>query len=180
MRTPRVRIVAALLVLAVLPYLQADKIIDGSATKATITTTPLPVPKIPTIIEASQEQMDSEELHSLLDAAMAKSVTQAIFTAMGAMSDNISHSITNALVITQLPPDPMVNPPESKPVAPSGRKATKKSRHLDEYAYKILQTERVHPVTEPVFGPQLRAPHQAKSVRNWKRTKALIESSDSE
>ncbi|CAH2281995.1 Hypothetical predicted protein [Pelobates cultripes] len=54
---------------------------------------------------------------------------------------------------TQLPPNPMANPPENKPVAPSG---------------------------QPVVGPQLRAPHRAKSVRKWKRAKALIESSNSE
>ncbi|CAH2274786.1 Hypothetical predicted protein, partial [Pelobates cultripes] len=111
---------------------------------------------------------------------MAKSVTQAIVTAMGAMSENLSHSITTAMRATQLPANPTANPPENKPVAPGGRKAAKKSRHLDDYASKTLQTDRARPVTEPVVGPQLRAPHRAKSVRKWKRAKALLESSDSD
>ncbi|CAH2300193.1 Hypothetical predicted protein [Pelobates cultripes] len=161
--------------------MQADNMTDGATKpRTTITTSTLVGPKIHTVMETAQEQMDSEEFHSLLDAAMAKSVTQAIFTAIGAMSDNLSHSITNAMRSMQLPPNPMANPPESKPVAPSGRKAAKKSCHLDEYASKTLQTDRARPVTESVVGPQLRAPRRAKSVRKWKRAKALIESSDSE
>ncbi|CAH2311588.1 leucine-rich repeat-containing 39 [Pelobates cultripes] len=153
---------------------------SGSFTWATKTPTPLTVSKPPTLNEASQEQMDSEELHSLLDAAMAKSVTQAIFTALEAMSDNLSHSITHALRSTQLPPALTANPPESKPVAPRGRKSANIFRHLDEDASKNLQTDRVRPVTEDVVAPQLRAPHRAKSVRNWERAKALIESYESE
>ncbi|CAH2220762.1 Hypothetical predicted protein [Pelobates cultripes] len=94
---------------------------------------------MPTALETAQEHMDSEELHSLLDAAMAKSVTQAIFTAMGAMSDNLSHSITTAMRATQLPPNPVANPPENKPAA-------KKSHHLDDYASKTLQMDRARPV----------------------------------
>ncbi|CAH2276288.1 Hypothetical predicted protein [Pelobates cultripes] len=161
--------------------MQADNMADGATKpRATIPTSTPVGPKIPTVIETAQEQMDSEEFHSLLDAAMAKSVTQAIFTAMGAMSDNLSHSIATAMRSTQLPPNPMANPPETEPVAPSGRKAAKKSRHLDEYASATLQTDRARPVTEPVVGPQPRAPRRAKSVRKWKRAKALIESSDSE
>ncbi|CAH2274965.1 zinc finger MYM-type 1-like [Pelobates cultripes] len=46
---------------------------------------------------APLEQLDSEEFHSLLDATMSKSVTQAIFTAMGVMSNNLSHSISSAI-----------------------------------------------------------------------------------
>ncbi|CAH2294592.1 Hypothetical predicted protein [Pelobates cultripes] len=157
--------------------MQSGKVMEtsSSSTSATITPTPLTLSKPATLKEASQEQMDSEELHSLLDAAVAKSVRQAIFTAMGAMSDNISHLITHALRSTQLPPALTANPPESKPVAPTGRKSTKKSCHLHKDASKTLR-----PVTEHVVAPQLRAPHQAKSVRNWKRAKALNESSESD
>ncbi|CAH2321267.1 Hypothetical predicted protein [Pelobates cultripes] len=95
------------------------------------------------------------------------------------MSDNISYSITNALRSTQLPPAPTTSPPESKPVVSSGRNAAKKSRYLDEDASKTLQTDRVRPITDHVVARHLRAPHRAKSVRNWKRAKALIESSES-
>ncbi|CAH2294486.1 Hypothetical predicted protein [Pelobates cultripes] len=160
--------------------MQSNKMSDisGSATNATITPDPLLESKTPAAIEVSQEQTDSEELHSLLDVAMTKSVTQAIFNAMGAMSDNISHSITMALKSTQLPPTSTTNPPENKPVAHSGRKAVKKSSHNN--ASKTLQTDRVRPVTDHVVAPQLRAPHREKSVRNWKRARALIESSESE
>ncbi|CAH2330114.1 Hypothetical predicted protein [Pelobates cultripes] len=145
--------------------MQSGKEFDicNPATSATITPTPPAGLKLPILAEASLEQMNSEELHSLLDAAMAKSVTQAIYTAMGAMSDNITQSIPSALWPTQLPPTLTTTPPESIPVAPSGHKAAKKSRHLDEDASKIIQTDRVQPVTEPVVAPQLRAPHRAKS-----------------
>ncbi|CAH2247982.1 Hypothetical predicted protein [Pelobates cultripes] len=159
--------------------MQSNKMSDisGSATNATITPETLPESKTPAAIEVSQEQTDSEELHSLLDVAM----TKAIFNAMGAISDNISHSITMALKSTQLPPTPTTNPLENKLVAPSGRKAAKKSCHLDDNASKTLQTERVRPVTDHVVAPQLRPPQKsAKSVRNWKRARALIESSESE
>ncbi|CAH2278586.1 Hypothetical predicted protein, partial [Pelobates cultripes] len=56
-----------------------------------------------------------------------------------------------------------LNPPESKPVAPSGRKSAKKSRHMDEESSKTVETGRVRPVTEDVVTPQQRAPHLAKS-----------------
>ncbi|CAH2275615.1 Hypothetical predicted protein [Pelobates cultripes] len=126
-----------------------------------------------------QEQLNSEELHSLLDATMTKSVTQAVYSAMGVMSDTLSHSISHALLAAQQASTHIApNPTEHITGKASGRKATKKSRHMDEEASKTLRTDREHPVKDNVVAPQQRATHRAKSVRSWKRAKAQVESSD--
>ncbi|CAH2273711.1 Hypothetical predicted protein, partial [Pelobates cultripes] len=49
-----------------------------------------------------------------------------------------------------------------------------------EDASKKVQFDQEHPVKDDVVAPQYRATHRAKSVMSWKRSKALIESSDSE
>ncbi|CAH2225508.1 Hypothetical predicted protein [Pelobates cultripes] len=99
-----------------------------------------------------QEQLNSEELHSLLDATMTKSAS------------------------THIAP----NPTEHITGKASGRKATKKSRHMDEEVSKTLRTDRERPVKDNVVAPQQRATHRAKSVRSWKRAKAQVESSKSD
>ncbi|CAH2299380.1 Hypothetical predicted protein, partial [Pelobates cultripes] len=80
---------------------------------------------------ASMEQLNSEEFHSLLDATMTKSVTQAIYTAMGAMSDYLTQSISNDILasshnLSGLRPKAQDN----KPASHSGRKATEKQANL--------------------------------------------------
>ncbi|CAH2326228.1 Hypothetical predicted protein [Pelobates cultripes] len=130
---------------------------------------------------ADQEQMNSEELHSLLDATMTKSVTQAVYSAMGVMSDTLSHSISHALLAAQQASTHIApNPTEHITGKASGRKATKKARHMDEKASKTLRTDRERPVKDNVVAPQQRATHRAKSVRSWKRAKAQVESSESD
>ncbi|CAH2318967.1 Hypothetical predicted protein [Pelobates cultripes] len=66
-------------------------------------------------------------------------------------------------------------------MVPSGRKATCKSHHLPGAASKTSMKDRLCPVeTEDVVLPRKRAPRRAKVVRNWKRAKALPDSSDSD
>ncbi|CAH2293172.1 Hypothetical predicted protein [Pelobates cultripes] len=81
------------------------------------------------------------------------------------MSDTLSHSITHARMSTQrtsthISPDP----PENKPVTTGGRKAAKKSRHLDEDASKTVLSDRERPVTVDVVAQQQRTTHRAKSL----------------
>ncbi|CAH2296290.1 ras-related Rab-3C [Pelobates cultripes] len=112
--------------------------------------------------EASQEQFKSEKLHSLLDAT--KSLTQAIYSTMGAMLDTLSYSITHALMSTQQTYAHIFPyPPESKLVAARGHKSSKKSHHLDEDASINVQSDREHPVIDNVVAQQQRATHLAKS-----------------
>ncbi|CAH2302990.1 Hypothetical predicted protein [Pelobates cultripes] len=90
---------------------------------------------------ASLEQLDSEEFHSLLDTTMSKSVTQTIYTAMGAMSDNISHSIANAIRASN------ANIPRARvaadgPVHREGRKATSKTCNVQTHTSKTELTDR--------------------------------------
>ncbi|CAH2306453.1 pleckstrin homology domain-containing family M member 3 [Pelobates cultripes] len=142
----------------------------------------VPRPAGLTVTEVTdQEQLNSEELHSLLDATMTKSVTQAVYSAMGVMSDTLSHSISHALLAAQQASTHIApNPMEHITGKASGRKATKKSRHMDEEASKTLRTDRERPVKDNVVAPQQRATHRAKSVRSWKRAKAQVESSESD
>ncbi|CAH2224073.1 Hypothetical predicted protein, partial [Pelobates cultripes] len=52
--------------------MQAENVAHSATTpRATMTTPHLQGPKMSTALETAQEHMDSEELHSLLDAAMA-------------------------------------------------------------------------------------------------------------
>ncbi|CAH2312577.1 Hypothetical predicted protein [Pelobates cultripes] len=102
--------------------MQSQKDLDAPSASAPRLPEPIVVVKPPTqaaLEDASQEQMNSEEFQSLLDATIAKSVSEAIFTAMGTMTDNLSESITRALLSY---PKCSI-PPESKPIAPSGRKS---------------------------------------------------------
>ncbi|CAH2319866.1 Hypothetical predicted protein, partial [Pelobates cultripes] len=126
------------------------------------------------------EQLNSEELHSLLDNTMTRSVTQAIYSAMGTMSDTISHSITNAIRASNRNPD--VTQPkacENKPIASSGRKATAKTHHVGAHASKTDFMDRLRPVSIEVVGPpRKRATRRAKKARTWKRAIALSDSSD--
>ncbi|CAH2329810.1 Hypothetical predicted protein, partial [Pelobates cultripes] len=128
---------------------------------------------------APLEQLDSEEFHSLLDATMSRSVTQAIYSAMGAMSDNLSHSITNAIMAST------TNMPRARATADGsvrreGRKAISKTHNVQIPTSKKKLMDRVRPVTTEVVGPpQKRATRREKAVRTWKRAKALTDSSDS-
>ncbi|CAH2249385.1 Hypothetical predicted protein [Pelobates cultripes] len=132
--------------------------------------------------DASQEHVNSEEFQALLDATMSRSVTQAIFTAMGAMSDTLSHSISSAIRASGH--NPGSAPPissDSKPMVPSGRKATCKSHHLSGATSRTSKTDRLRPVEiDDVVLPRKRAPRRAKTVRTWKRAKALSDPSDSD
>ncbi|CAH2285240.1 Hypothetical predicted protein [Pelobates cultripes] len=129
---------------------------------------------------APLEQLDSQEFHSLLDATMSRSVTQAIYSAMGAMSDNLSHSITTALKAST------TNLPRARAVADGslrreGRKAISKTHHVQTPTSKKELTDRVRPVTAEVVGPpRKRATRRAKAARTWKRAKALSDSSDTD
>ncbi|CAH2293905.1 Hypothetical predicted protein, partial [Pelobates cultripes] len=88
------------------------------------------------------EQLNSEELHSLLDATMTRSVTRAIYSAIGTMSDTLYHSITNAIMASNRKPDvPQPKAPENKPIAQGGRKATAKTHHLGAHASKTDFTD---------------------------------------
>ncbi|CAH2324444.1 Hypothetical predicted protein, partial [Pelobates cultripes] len=128
---------------------------------------------------APLEQLDSEEFHSLLDATMSRSVTQAIYSAMGAMSDNLSHSITTAIkASTYLPRARAV---ADGSVRREGRKAISKTHHVQTPTSKKELTDRVRPVTAEVVGPpRKRATRRAKAARTWKRAKALSDSSDTD
>ncbi|CAH2249414.1 Hypothetical predicted protein [Pelobates cultripes] len=124
------------------------------------------------------EHLDSEEFHSLLDATMSKSVTQAIYTAMGVMSDNISHSISNAIMASN-PKITHARAAEECPLRREGRKAISKTHNVGKHASKIELRDRVRPVTPEVVGPpRKRATCRAKAARTWKRAKALTDSSD--
>ncbi|CAH2312196.1 Hypothetical predicted protein [Pelobates cultripes] len=132
--------------------------------------------------EASQKHANSEELQALLDATMSRSVTQAIFNAMGVMSDTLSHSISSAIMASsQTPGSAPPIPSDSKLMVPSSRKASCKSHHLPGAASKTSMTDRLRPVeTEDVVLLRKRAPCRAKVVRNWKRAKALPDSDSEE
>ncbi|CAH2315320.1 Hypothetical predicted protein [Pelobates cultripes] len=127
------------------------------------------------------DQLNSEEFHSLLDATMTKSVTQAIVTAMGAMSETLTQSISNAILASSSHPSglrPMAQP--DKPVPLSGRKATEKTHHMGKHTSKNSTTDRIRPVTTEDVGPPCkRATHRAKAMRTWKWEKAQTETSDS-
>ncbi|CAH2294372.1 Hypothetical predicted protein [Pelobates cultripes] len=91
--------------------------------------------------------MNSEEFHSLLDATMSISVTQAIYTAMGVMSDNLSHSISSAIMPSGRasgPTPPMAS--DNKSMVPSDRKATSKSPLVTNFASKNVVMDRLCPV----------------------------------
>ncbi|CAH2247989.1 Hypothetical predicted protein [Pelobates cultripes] len=98
------------------------------------------------------EHLDSEEFHSLLDATMSKSVTQAIYTAMGVMSDNISQSISNAIKGSN-PNITHARASEEGPLCREGRKAISKTHNVGKHASKNELTDRVRPVTPEVVGP---------------------------
>ncbi|CAH2276878.1 Hypothetical predicted protein [Pelobates cultripes] len=72
-----------------------------------------------------------------------------------------------------------LNPPESKPVAPSEHKSAKKSCRIDEESSTTFEMDRVRLFTEDVDHNREPA-HRAKSVRTWKKAKAFSESSDSD
>ncbi|CAH2283765.1 Hypothetical predicted protein [Pelobates cultripes] len=132
--------------------------------------------------EESQDHTNSEDFQALLDATMNKSATQAIFNAMGVMSDTLSHTISSAIMASGR--NPGSAPPitsDTKPMVPSGRKATGKSHHLTGVTSKISVTDRLRPVeNEDVVLPSKRSLHREKAVRIWKRAKALPDSSDSD
>ncbi|CAH2282804.1 Hypothetical predicted protein [Pelobates cultripes] len=132
---------------------ELDTATNGYSSSATRHLAPQVVSRAPSlnnIDKASREQMNSEKLHSLLDA-------------------------TNGHL-----PTFRLTPPENKPVTTGGFKAAKKSCLLDEDASKTIQSDRECPVKDDVVAPQQRTTHRAKSVRSRKRAKALIKSSDSE
>ncbi|CAH2301765.1 Hypothetical predicted protein [Pelobates cultripes] len=141
--------------------MQSQKDFSAPSTCAPKLSAPVVVAKPPpqaTLEDVSQEQMNSEEFHLLLDVTMVKSVSHIIFTAMGTMTDTLSHSITRVLLSAQRPPALMAqNPPESKPVAPSGCKSAKKPHHIDEESSKTVEMDSVHPVNEDVVTPHQRA-----------------------
>ncbi|CAH2321862.1 Hypothetical predicted protein [Pelobates cultripes] len=75
------------------------------------------------------------------------------------MSDNLSHSITNALMASSHAPSltcPKAS--EDKPVVPSGRKATKKTHNVGEHTSKTELTDRLRPVTTEDMGPLRKEP----------------------
>ncbi|CAH2252663.1 Hypothetical predicted protein, partial [Pelobates cultripes] len=90
---------------------------------------------------APLEQLDSEEFHSLLDATMSKSVTQAIFNAMGVMSDNLSHSISSAIKASN-PSMTQARAAEGEPLSREGRKAMSKTHKVGTHASKTRLTDR--------------------------------------
>ncbi|CAH2301130.1 Hypothetical predicted protein [Pelobates cultripes] len=72
-------------------------------------------------------------------------------------------------------------PTDSKPMVPSSRKATCKSHHLSGATSRTSKTDRLRPVEiDDVVLPRKRAPRRAKTVRTWKRAKALSDPSDSD
>ncbi|CAH2273962.1 Hypothetical predicted protein [Pelobates cultripes] len=142
-----------------------------------------PRPTLPQREEVgSVEQLNSEEFHSLLDATMAKSVTQAIFTAMGTISDNLTQSISHAIMVSgQGSGDQNPKAPNAEPAPLSGRKAPAKTHHMGTYTSKTVVTDRLRPVTDEDVGPpRKRASHRAKAVRSWKWVKANKDISDSD
>ncbi|CAH2314810.1 Hypothetical predicted protein, partial [Pelobates cultripes] len=128
------------------------------------------------------EQLNSEEFHSLLDATMTKSVTQAIYTPMGAMSDNLTQSISNAILASRHNPSGLhPKAQDNKPVCHSGRKATVKTHLVGNQTSKTSMTDRLRPVTSEEVGPPRKgAIRRAKTVRAWKWAKALTDVSDSD
>ncbi|CAH2276105.1 Hypothetical predicted protein, partial [Pelobates cultripes] len=114
-------------------------------------------------VVASLEQLDSEEFHSLLDATMSKSVTQAIYTAMGVMSDNISHSISTAIKAAN-PKGVLGRVTDEGLVQKEGHKAVRKTHYMGKHTSKTELTDRVRPVTPEVMGPpRKRATRRAKA-----------------
>ncbi|CAH2251835.1 Hypothetical predicted protein [Pelobates cultripes] len=101
---------------------------------------------------------------------------------MGLMSDTLSHSISSAIrASSHTPGSAPPIPSDSKPLVPSGRKATCKMHHLPGATSKTSKTDRLRPVeNDDVVLPRKRAPRRAKTVRTWKRAKALSDSSDSD
>ncbi|CAH2300841.1 Hypothetical predicted protein, partial [Pelobates cultripes] len=97
------------------------------------------------------------------------------------MSDNLSHSITNAILAFSHTPDfshPKAS--EDRPVAHSSHKATNKTHNVGEHTSKTELMDRLCPVTTEDMGPpRKRATRRAKAEQTWKRAKALTESSDS-
>ncbi|CAH2248598.1 Hypothetical predicted protein, partial [Pelobates cultripes] len=126
------------------------------------------------------DQLNSE-FHSLLDATMTKSVTQAIVTAMGAMSETLTQSISNAILASNTDPSGLRPKAQTdKPAPLSGRKAMEKTHHTGKHTSKNSTTDRTRPVTTEDMGPpRKRATHRAKAVRTWKWAKAQTETSDS-
>ncbi|CAH2274339.1 Hypothetical predicted protein [Pelobates cultripes] len=99
------------------------------------------------------EQLNSEEFHSLLDATMTKSVTQAIYTVMGAMSDNLTQSISNVILASSHNPSGLCPKAQDDKLASlSGRKATEKTHHVGKQASKTSMMDRLRPVTNEYVG----------------------------
>ncbi|CAH2293746.1 Hypothetical predicted protein [Pelobates cultripes] len=113
---------------------------------------------------------------------MTKSVTQAIYTAMGAMSNNLTQSINNAIMASGHNPRGLRSKAQDdKPAPLSGRKATEKTHHMGKQISKTIFTDRLRPVTDEDMGPpRKRASRRAKTVRAWKWAKAQTEISDSD
>ncbi|CAH2319901.1 Hypothetical predicted protein [Pelobates cultripes] len=87
---------------------------------------------------------------------------------MGAMLDNLSHSISNAILASKY---------ASGLTLP---KATKKTHYMVKHTSKSVHTDRLRPVTiDDVVPLRKRATHRAKMVQTWKRAKSLTDSSDS-
>ncbi|CAH2277242.1 Hypothetical predicted protein [Pelobates cultripes] len=109
----------------------------------------------------SVEQLNSEEFHSLLDATMTKSVTQAL----GAMSDNLTQSISNAIMASgHNPKDLCSKAQDDKPAPFSGHKTTEKTHHMGKQTSKTTLTDRLCPVTDEDVGPpRKRASRWAKN-----------------
>ncbi|CAH2283331.1 Hypothetical predicted protein [Pelobates cultripes] len=96
---------------------------------------------------ASADEADfviSDEMQSILDTAMSKSMSKALASAMDVMSTSLSKMFTQELLHTQMSVPPtsqtVVIPPASQP----GRKALAKTKH----ASKTIKMDSIPPVTD--------------------------------
>ncbi|CAH2285532.1 Hypothetical predicted protein [Pelobates cultripes] len=101
---------------------------------------------------------------------------------MGAMSDNLTQSISNAIMASgHSSGDHSSKAQDDEPAPLSSRKATAKIHHMGKQTSKMFMTDRLRPVTDEDVGPpRKRASHRAKAVRSWKWAKAGKEISDSD
>ncbi|CAH2274881.1 Hypothetical predicted protein [Pelobates cultripes] len=140
------------------------------------------IPQIPVgfSLMASADEVDfavSDEIQSILDTTMSKSMSKALASAMDVMSTSLSKTFTQAILQAQ-----MSVPPTSQTVAiPTashpGRKALATTKHA-----KTIMMDSIPPATDGarVNPPHKRATGWVKAARLWKRAKAQHDSAESE
>ncbi|CAH2294235.1 Hypothetical predicted protein [Pelobates cultripes] len=113
----------------------------------------------------------------LIDTSMSQTMTKALVSAMGVMTDSLSQTFAQALLQAQRSAHPsnlQVMPLSTPAQSQSGHKAVCKTKHSSQ----SIEMDSSEPVTDGVINlpPRKRATSQAKSARLWKRAKAQLDS----